>query len=262
MGGFVYRQGCRNPYSKIPASFKGRLSDVRTRRSNPSTPSRALVQPLREKYFASPFARRSITDSSCPASLEEGRIAIVTNVECGMRWTRAVLLTRAPTCGRRSRVVLTPRRWRQVRGGIRGRRWQESPVTGESTKETVKTIARECRTISGVTVVTTLVCFVFYCTRGCGASCARHSLRPLRAKGPCTTRVNRAAGMRGRVCKRRRCLTIESGKFARRSSSLTLPLQGRVKAPLTATDSPAANSTRPRQTRACWPADRRFRSRV
>jgi len=59
-----------------------------------------------------------------------------------MRWTRAVLLTRAPTCGRRSRVVLTPRRWRQVRGGIRGRRWQESPVTGESTKETVKTIAR------------------------------------------------------------------------------------------------------------------------
>jgi hypothetical protein len=32
----------------------------------------------------------------------------------GMRWTRAVLLTRAQACGRRSRVVLTPRRWRQV----------------------------------------------------------------------------------------------------------------------------------------------------
>jgi hypothetical protein len=26
----------------------------------------------------------------------------------------------------------------------------------------------ECRAISGVTVVTTLVCFVFYRTRGCG----------------------------------------------------------------------------------------------
>jgi hypothetical protein len=53
---------------------------------------------------------------------------------------------------RRSRVVLTPRRWRQVRGVasalpglgttlVRGRRWQTSPVTGESSKETVKTIA-------------------------------------------------------------------------------------------------------------------------
>ena len=34
----------------------------------------------------------------------------------GMRWTRAALLTRARACGRRSRVVLTPRRWRQVCG--------------------------------------------------------------------------------------------------------------------------------------------------
>jgi hypothetical protein len=33
----------------------------------------------------------------------------------GMRWTRMALLTRALSCGRRSRVVLTPRRWRQVR---------------------------------------------------------------------------------------------------------------------------------------------------
>ena len=38
--------------------------------------------------------------------------------------------------GRRSRVVLTPRRWCQVLEGQAslGRRWQESPVTGESTK--------------------------------------------------------------------------------------------------------------------------------
>src|ERR1700677_4088830 len=34
----------------------------------------------------------------------------------GMRWTRAALLTRALICGRRSRVVPTPRRWRQVPG--------------------------------------------------------------------------------------------------------------------------------------------------
>src|ERR1700722_13793341 len=34
----------------------------------------------------------------------------------GMRLTQAALLTRARACGRRSRVVLTPRRWRQVLG--------------------------------------------------------------------------------------------------------------------------------------------------
>jgi hypothetical protein len=46
----------------------------------------------------------------------EGRFAIVTDVGSGMRWTRMVLLTRAPSRGRRSRVVLTPRRRRQVGG--------------------------------------------------------------------------------------------------------------------------------------------------
>ena|SRR6266446_8249194 len=80
----------------------------------------------------------------------------------GMRWTRqrfardgiAGLVERLVSdhrraderccCGRQNRVVLTPRRWRQVRGGLlarpgsdktllRGRRWQKSPVTGEST---------------------------------------------------------------------------------------------------------------------------------
>jgi len=41
-------------------------------------------------------------------------------------------------------------------------------VTGESTKETVKTIARGMPGCSGVTVVTMLVCFYLFCTRGCG----------------------------------------------------------------------------------------------
>src|SRR5256885_13902759 len=64
------------------------------------------------------------------------------------------------TCcsGRRSRVVLTPRCWRQVCDKKRRRRCQTSLVTGESTKETVKPLRGECRVISGVTVVTTLVC--------------------------------------------------------------------------------------------------------
>jgi hypothetical protein len=41
---------------------------------------------------------------------------MVTDVRNGMRWTQAALLTRALACGRRSRVVLTPRRRRQVSG--------------------------------------------------------------------------------------------------------------------------------------------------
>src|SRR5580704_18275222 len=46
--------------------------------------------------------------------------------------------------GRRSRVVLTPRRWCQARWrDERCGRWeQESPVPRESTKDTVKTIAQ------------------------------------------------------------------------------------------------------------------------
>jgi len=45
----------------------------------------------------------------------------------------------------------------------RGRR-QESPVSGASTKETVKPLRGRCRT-SGVTAVTTLVCFFLLRTR-------------------------------------------------------------------------------------------------
>jgi hypothetical protein len=66
---------------------------------------------------------------------------------------------------------------------FRLRRWQTSPVTGESAKETVKTIARGMPGDSGVTVVTTLVCFSHFAREAAGASRARHSLRPLLAEG-------------------------------------------------------------------------------
>src|SRR5882757_6515622 len=63
---------------------------------------------------------------------QEGRLAIVTKraVGCG---GRGCAFDERRGCGRRSRVVLTPRRWRQVYGAIRRRRWQESPFTGEGT---------------------------------------------------------------------------------------------------------------------------------
>ena len=91
------------------------------------------VQSPSQKYSRSLLTQ--ITSISLPIPAHtKGRFAIVTDVGLGVRWTQAALLTRALSCGRRSRVVLTPRRWRQVGGAIRKRRWQTSPVTGESAK--------------------------------------------------------------------------------------------------------------------------------
>jgi hypothetical protein len=100
--------------------------------------------------------------------------------------------------GRRSRVVLTPRRWRQVFANqFARRRWQQSPVTEESSKETVKTIAQGRPGVSGEPVVTTLVCFII--------SHARLWVR--RAPGfPCALCFSRAeiAAQLGRVAPRER----------------------------------------------------------
>jgi hypothetical protein len=109
-------------------------------------------------------------------------------------------LTNAQACGRRSRVVLTPRRWRQVGGAICRRRWQKSPVTGEITKETVKTIARGMPGVSAVTVVTNAR--VYYTPRAAaGAPSARHSLRPLSLGRSCT---HTSGALRREIAKLRR----------------------------------------------------------
>ena len=79
-------------------------------------------------------------------------------------------------------MVLTPRRWCQVGEGNSACDGVNKPITGESTKETVKPLRGECRVISGVTVVTNAR--ALYPTRAAaGASSARHSLRPLIFRG-------------------------------------------------------------------------------
>src|SRR3981189_2579068 len=96
-------------------------------------------------------------------------------------------------CGRGSRVVLTPRRWRQVlrrlvrlnRAGQNlqsaRRRWQKSPIAGESTKETVKTIG--CGTAGWFRGTRLLVCILTNAkrTRGCG--CHGHPAFPTPSLG-------------------------------------------------------------------------------
>jgi hypothetical protein len=46
-----------------------------------------LVQCSRQKYSASPLPQITLTTPAIPRP-QEGRIAIVTDVGCGMRWTR------------------------------------------------------------------------------------------------------------------------------------------------------------------------------
>src|SRR3954452_7832034 len=77
-----------------------------------------------------------------------------------MRWTRRgsqrrpVLLRTAKSCGPDAPTLAS-----SLARRIAGRGWQESPVTRESMKETVKTIAQGVPGETGEPVVTTLVCF-------------------------------------------------------------------------------------------------------
>jgi hypothetical protein len=67
------------------------------------------VQPLPQKY--SDFPKTRITLYPPRPAPHEGR-SRSSRTWGGMRWTRMAPLTNGAGCGRRSRVVLTPRRWR------------------------------------------------------------------------------------------------------------------------------------------------------
>src|SRR5260370_42549772 len=68
---------------------------------------------------------------------------------------------------------------------------------GRARYKLLKPLRGECRVYSGVTVVTTLVCFSYFAREAAGALGTRHSLRPrFGPKDSCTTRTHRAAGMR------------------------------------------------------------------
>jgi hypothetical protein len=124
-----------------------------------------------------------------------------------MRWTRWVLLTRAPDRGRRSRVVLTPRRWRQVGGKFSaddGDKKARSP--GRARRKPLKPLRRECRVISAEPVVSTLVCFLPLHTRprvrpAPGIPCALVSLGRMIS---CTARAQNVSREGGGVSNRHR----------------------------------------------------------
>src|ERR1700730_3001888 len=70
---------------------------------------------------------------------------------------------------------------------------------------------------AGVTVVTTLVCFVFYRTRGCGRyRSARHSLRPLFfGRRNVMAKLARIARREGEAVSARHCLRQTQSVCAR-----------------------------------------------
>src|SRR6202043_791296 len=89
----------------------------------------AAVQPFLKKYSVFPKTQISCM-SFAVLSHSEGRLA-TSRTRGGMRWTRRRRLTGVACSGRRRRVVLTPRRWRQVCGLIRVTTVARKPITGE-----------------------------------------------------------------------------------------------------------------------------------
>jgi len=93
-----------------------------------------------------------------------------------MRCRRAAQMRTAKSCGPDAAVLASSLR-EEAQATV-----AKEPITGEITKETVKTIARGMPGDPGVTVVTNAR--AFYTPRAAaGASSARHSLRPLVGEG-------------------------------------------------------------------------------
>src|ERR1700694_116204 len=88
-----------------------------------------------------------------------------------MRWTRVVLKTRAPTCGRRSRVVLTPRRRRQVSGDdTSGDGDKKARSPGRSRRKPLKPLRAGTPGDPAIPVVTMLACLSNFACEAAGAA--------------------------------------------------------------------------------------------
>jgi hypothetical protein len=148
----------------------------------------------------------------CP---HEGRFAIVTKRGAGDAVDAAGARDEGACRGRRSRGVLIPRRWYQALKKLtllRGDGGNKARLSGETTKETVKTIARGMPDVSGVTVVTCLRAF-YFCTQGCGRSGRPAFPAPsdFGAKSRCTTRAH----LRGENARTRGIIVIPGRALAR-----------------------------------------------
>ncbi len=134
-------------------------------------------------------------------------------------------LTKALSCGRRSRVVLTPRRWRQVLekqasckllGGDGGKQ-ARSP--GRARNKLLKPLRAGMPGDPGATVVTN-ACVLLPYTRGCG--CNGHPAFPTPSLGG-SFMHNSGASRRGKA---EVCLAVIASAAKRRSNPLLLSCCG------------------------------------
>jgi hypothetical protein len=180
-----------------------------------------LVQSSIQKYFASRSPQIKSKTSAVLSHRGAARDRHERGTGCG---GRECAFDEWRESGRRSRVVLTPRRWRSSLREIADDGDKQARSPG-STKEPVKTIARGMPGDSGVTVVTNAR--VYYITRGCGrierpAFPAPSDWRGREFHGK--TRAEHAAGSwicvrHGRHCEERSDEAIHSF-FARRNGLL------------------------------------------
>jgi len=109
----------------------------------------------------------------------QGRIAIVTDAGRNAVDAGCAFDERRLARGRPSRVVLTPRRRRQVGGRqLPPATVTRRPIAGESTKQPLKPLRAGMPGDPGELVVTTLVCFLHFAHEAAGAAGTRHSPRP------------------------------------------------------------------------------------
>jgi hypothetical protein len=149
-----------------------------------------VVQSVQKKYSTLPVGQIISTSPRRPA-LTRGAYASSRTLSAGCDGRdsnagRAGLMRTAKSCGPDPPTPGSSRR-----KTIRRRRWQKSPVTGEITKETVKTTRAGnagCFRCDRGDYTRMLILF---CMRGCGRyPRARHSLRPLHG-GSCEPKSGR-----------------------------------------------------------------------
>jgi hypothetical protein len=176
------------------------------RKNDPTgkSPGRCLdtsVQPLVKKY--SDFQKCQISPILSPSRAHKrgaSRSSRTLGAGCGGRGSAA---DERHGCGRRSRVVLTPRRWRSSRREI------FPPVTvtkkpdhrGER-EVSRKPLRREGRTASAEPVCSCALCFVYFARETAGAARTRLSLRPLTIRGRHVSSQN-SRETRGEIAKLR-----------------------------------------------------------
>src|SRR6202161_3416085 len=134
-----------------------------------------VVQSLAQKYSGSLLTQITCISSAIPAHTQ-GAFRDRHERRVGMRWTRVALLTRALFRGRRSRVVLTPRRWRQVgERNFTGDGGNKARSPGRARNKLLKPSRAGMPGDPGATVVTN-ACVLLPYTRGCG--CIGHPAFP------------------------------------------------------------------------------------